>query len=256
MSVKIFAISIPRSVKRHAHIQRHLSQKTSLEWELVGVDGADLRAQSQSWDHSPNLTNAQIGCALSHATACQKIADSGHKAGLIIEDDVILPDDMDSLIAAVAAEIRPDEMISFYMRTMRTEKFTTRHAVKIGTRQLVAPLEARSVRCGAAYMLGAEAARNIAKGNNPVKYVADNWEAFYKEGWVRQYRLLHPVPIRFIPFQSTLASDRDSGGLRVAKKIMRFVPFAGLLRNMRRERIERRREQNIVLVDEPSLFAR
>ena len=250
--MKIFAISIARSARRHAYIRNHLAARTRNDWELVGVDGSELRGKGGDWLHNAALTSAQVGCALSHVLACTRLVESGLHAALIVEDDVILPTDIDEILSTVSRVIRSDEVISLYNRTMKLEYFSRHHAAAIGRRQLVVPLEARVMRTTAAYVIGHEAARRMSLLNSPVEYTADDWDAFHRNGVVGTFRLLHPIPVRLYPFESTLSHDRDGISLRALKRVVGLLPFHGRLRALRRQSIERRREGNVALTDEPS----
>ena len=112
--MKVFAISLPRSHKRHAYIKSHLGRRTKFAWETVGIDGAELRKQSISWPHNAALSTGEVGCALSHAEAYRRIVVEGLEAGLVVEDDVVLPKNFDELVSNLLPLLRPGEVISLY----------------------------------------------------------------------------------------------------------------------------------------------
>jgi len=187
--------------------------------------------------------------------ACGLIVEQGLSSALIVEDDVILPDDIDQILDSLESEIRQDDVISIYNRTMSIEKFSSFNAIEVGKRQIVCPLEARVMRTAAAYVIGKKTAEGISRINNPVKYVADDWQAFYEIGAVSRYRLLHPIPVKLWPFVSTLSYDSTSTAHSLIRHALSLIPFNQQLRQFRRAMIVKRREKNIRIVDEPSKFS-
>ncbi len=253
---KIFAISLPRSVERHAYIRQELPRKSRLPYEILGIDAMELRANGAAWPHNPKLRDSQVGCALSHVEACRRIVDQKLPSALVIEDDVSLPKDIDKIVATVSAEIEPGEVISLYNRTILPEKFSTYQAFEFSDRRLLRPMESRYMRTAAAYVIQLEAAEAIVRLNTPINILADNWMWFYQSGGVSGFRLLYPLAIRLHPFPSTLSSDRGSTGTRLLKRILNITPGFQTLREMRRRRIEQKRENNVVLTNLPSDMAR
>jgi len=248
----IFAITLPRSTIRHEHIQNELRRKTSLPYELLGVDGVELRASGAPWPHNQGLRDSEVGCALSHVTACRRIVELDLPAALIVEDDVILPDNIDIILKKLSEEIVTGEIISLYNRTLRPERFSTHNAKDVMGMRLLHPTESRIMRTAAAYFIDRSAAENIVRLNSPIQVVADNWMHFYQAGAVSTYRLLHPTPIRLFPFPSTLAVDRGGKVENVIKRIINKVSVLQKLLQVRRRKIERKRENNVILVDLPS----
>lgn len=252
----IFAISLPRSAARHQHIKNELSLKSKLPFELLGIDGAELRNSGAPWPHKPHLRDSEVGCALSHVQACRRIVELNLPAALIVEDDVILPDDIDAILDALSQEIDVGEVIALYNRTMKPAMFSRNNAREIAGRLLLRPMESRNMRTAAAYFIERSAAENIVRLNSPAQVPADNWMFFYQSKAVRSIRLVHPIPVRLSPFNSTLAVDRGNFTERTIKRAINFVPGLQMARQQRRRWLERKRENNIVLTDLPSDMTR
>lgn len=246
--IKIYAISIPRFSTRHDHIQSELTRKSSLPWEIVGVDALELRNESKTWKHAPTLRDSEVGCALSHASACRKIISDNVDFALIVEDDVILPDDIDTILEHASKLISCGEVISLYNRTIRPEKFSARHSEKLLDSELIYPMETRFMRTAAAYFLDRSAARGISEFNIPVRVVADNWAAYYQSNAINGIRLLHPIPVSLKPFESTLSLDRGNMAQRIARRAFNHWSLRKF-RAWRRRRLEEKREKHLVLVD-------
>lgn len=230
---------------------------THLDWSLLGVDGAELRRTLAHWPHSPELRDSEVGCALSHAAACRSVADQRLPYALIVEDDVILPHYIDSIVGEIGRIIRPGEVVSLYNRTIRQEQFSTVGAFPLckGRYRLIYPIEARAMRTAAAYVVEVNAAERIAAYNVPARVVADNWATFFREGCVDYFSLAWPLPVKLVPFISTLESDR-AGHLKRGLRAMNCIPLARNILSWRRGWITRKRESNLLLVDTPSEMSR
>ena len=94
-----YVINLARSTDRRAHITAEL-QRVGLDFEFISaVDGRTLDL-SDSTLIDPSLVSrcvfpaGTVGCALSHFHVYQKILEDGRDTALVLEDDVILPDDL------------------------------------------------------------------------------------------------------------------------------------------------------------------
>lgn len=249
--IKIYATSIPRFKERHAHIQSELRSKSKLIWTLIGIDALDLRQRQMDWPHSETLRDSEVGCALSHVEACRRMVSDGADFALIVEDDAILPDNIDLILEELSKNIKRGEVISLYNRTLQPEKFSNVGAKNVFGMKLIYPMETRFMRTAAAYFLDRQAAENISKYNSPVKIVADNWAAYYQSRTISSIRLLHPIPISLHPFTSTLSTDRGGSVEKTVKRLLKRSSFFLRAMELRRQAIERKRERHLILVDLP-----
>jgi len=257
MNVQVFAISHPRFSERYDYIKKHLAVRTKLLWEIIGVDGRELfeRTDFEALGHSQNLSAGQIGCALGHCLAYQKMVDLGLTVALVVEDDVKLPKNLDEILTVTISHILPGEVIQLHNPMMEANPFSTVNATSVLDMNLMYPMSPRSIRSASAYLITIDAARAILELNNPVQHVADQWDKFYDLNCVSSYRILHPSPVRWLPFESAIgyvASDSLVGRIKLA---LRHVPFAEALKRLRRRYIFWKRLRNVVLVSSVSPIA-
>ena len=254
--MNIFAISLERSKERNSYIKRHLSNRTKLPWETLGVDGHELHRNSSEWPHAPRHRDAIVGCALSHIQAYRKIVERGLPWGVVIEDDVALPKNIDEIIAAVGKEIRSDEVIHLHNRTTKPSKFSSRNAKHVLGHKLVYPIDANDMRTGAAYVIGQDAAQRIAEFNDPVQVLSDSWNTMYQNDVIGGFRMAYPNVVRMVPFGSVIKPELNHTKVQhLALNLMNNAIVRGL-RRMRRAYLTRSHERNISIVDEPSPFIR
>ena len=105
-----YVINLARSLDRREHITAEL-KKTSLDYEFItAVDGLDLDLNDPAIVDPFFFTQVELvagtaGAALSHQSAYQKIIAAGLDKALVLEDDIELPADLDSLADAVADQL-------------------------------------------------------------------------------------------------------------------------------------------------------
>lgn len=112
--MKIFVINLEKDVDRRDSIKKQLD-KLNLPYEIIpGVYGKNLSADELTIDynakkahriHCRNLSLSEIGCALSHINLYKKIIEEQVSEALILEDDVILPNELPNLLQKIEEHI-------------------------------------------------------------------------------------------------------------------------------------------------------
>ncbi len=252
----IYVISIPRFRERFNYIHEHVRARSHRTVHAICVDGAQLDSLPDflSTGIAGDFNPGQIGCAAAHLLAYERIVASDAEAGFVVEDDVCLPADIDGILDKLQAELAANEVISLYNRTIKREKFSRLDAVAVnGTGiTLVYPMTANSMRTSAACLVGREAARGILACNRDLRYVADDWAAFYRSDAIGSIRLAHPIPCRMRSFQSTIGYSRDGSLSARIRNLLLHSYIGKQLITLRRRLIFWVKERNIVLVDERS----
>lgn len=255
-STYTFAIALPRFAARYAHVTAQLRDRIVDRHEIVGVDGRTLVLSEAFAPEmlAANMSAGQAGCALSHVAAYRRMAELDLSHALVIEDDAVLPQGMDDIVAACLPYLSRRGVISFYSPRPNPTEYTGRGAPILASGCLLAPVHRVGIHTATAYLIGREAAARIAAQNAPVRYLADHWFAFHAAGAVDNVLLHHPMPVSVAHFESSIGYDR---GLREALKAvaLKLPPLRhALLR--RRRATEERQKANIVIVDAPSFYDR
>lgn len=255
-SAYTFAVALPRFRKRFNHIKLQLESKIRDRYEIVGVDGRELEFLSAPiLDFaSENMSEGQAGCALSHIKAYHRMAQLDLPHAFIIEDDAIIPTDIDQIIESCLPHLSSRGVISFYSPRPTPSKFSLRNAPKLMSGQLLAPTARLDVHTATAYLIGREAAIGILAVQSPLKHLADHWFAFHAGGAIDRVLLHYPMPVSVAHFDSSLGYDK---GLRKTLKsiVVAFPPTRSALKR-KREATENQQKANIIVVDEPSFYDR
>jgi glycosyl transferase, family 25 len=249
-----FVISLPRFTERHSWQQSQLRRLTCLDHAFVGIDGSDPAVFPSRM--AGNFLPGAVGCTLSHVEAYRRMTELGIEKAFILEDDVVLPDNIADILGDLAEVLQPSQVISLYSRAMTTAYYSAFDTQPVKAGRLLFPMDPCHVRTAAAYVIGIDAATNILHGNDPVKYLADDWASFYKLGWISSIRLLHPMPISLKAFESTIEQGEGDDLMSKMRRAVRRSAFFDTLRDARRRWLLRRHEGNLSLVPHASPMTR
>src|ERR1700728_3847710 len=114
--VRAYVINLARSADRRAHITAGL-QATSLDFEFItAIDAGDLdfsdpeTAARLAPSFFDRFRPGEAACAMSHASAYQKILADGPEWALVLEDDLTVPAELAAIADAVAARLEGAEV--------------------------------------------------------------------------------------------------------------------------------------------------
>ncbi|GHV19598.1 hypothetical protein AGMMS49959_05050 [Planctomycetales bacterium] len=175
--MKIYAINLPRSLDRRAHIEQECARYALPVEIFPAVDGAALTADEIAAAVYPPaqkfLTAGEIGCACSHWRIYEKIVAEKIPVALILEDDAMFKVDPRPLFAAF------DEMAihgggGIYLLTGdANNQYIKRNPVR------VAGYEFYDMVFGArthGYVITQAAAAKFAAFQRPIRMQADRWK--------------------------------------------------------------------------------
>jgi glycosyl transferase family 25 len=255
--VHAYVINLARSRDRRAHITAEL-KKTGLDYEIVtAVDGRelDLRDPAIIDQSLPFIASAlsgldvalaagTAGCALSHLSVYRKIIADGWDEALVLEDDVMLPAEINVLAEAVAAELSGAEVALLSFDSPEPCNMSPEGLTHLPSARLLAlPIDVSQPRSTAAYIITREACERMVKCMPPVRVQADCWWFFYREGILDRVRCVLPMPVlKHAKFVSTIGSYSLGNGLRarlMGPIIRRKIPVLHQALAYRRQRIYR-----------------
>jgi len=97
----IYVISVKSFTDRHKHIEK-LSRSFGFQFKYIFDYDADELTETD-WERvDPDMNPKSVSNALKHVEAQKLLIESGRKAGLVLEDDVILFDGfMDNLVRTI-----------------------------------------------------------------------------------------------------------------------------------------------------------
>ena len=198
--MKTYVITLERSKERNLYIKKHVV-KRSLDYQIIpAVDGSllteedikntcnlEIVNQNKRW-----LTNGAIGCALSHLNAYLEFIKTPNRSAFIIEDDVLLPKNINLLLNEIEREIKPSEIILLYYSSFKPAKFSAIGETNLSFGGLYYPIDIKQPISTTAYIIGREAAINLIKIIKPIRTAADSWFYFYSKGAFNSFRLHYP----------------------------------------------------------------
>lgn len=255
--MKIYALNLHRAPNRRVHVAQQLD-RCGIPAEIVpAIDGRDIVLSDNQvvdpfairagllGDRPPAIASG-VGCALSHLEVYRRILLDGHGSALVVEDDVVLPPDLDVLTGAIARHMTGAAVtLLHFSHPGGPCKITSGNSVALpGSRLLVYPVDTRLLASAAAYVITAEACRRLTTVAPPVRSKADAWELFRSAGAVDSIRCVVPMPVTVaLAFRSTIDYySSNSMQARFREQLGNVnVPFVKQLLAFRRGRSFRRR---------------
>lgn len=227
--MKTFIINLERSVKRREHILEEV-EKHKLDYEFIkGVDGrilsegevAELMDAEAARTNPATMTPGTLGCLLSHLSIYKKIVAENLEMAFVLEDDAVLPENINEILEDVACSIEKNEVVLLYFTSFTPCELSRRDAVEIRNGyQILYPVKVRQPVCATAYVISRGAARTLAELEIPMKMQCDEWGYFYENGGIEKFRVVYPVPVKTNYSKSEIQQFKQSG-LRL--KLTKFI---------------------------------
>jgi glycosyl transferase, family 25 len=254
-STYTFAIGHPRFAERYVHIKGQLEQIVGDKYTILGIDGRALsESETAASRGREGISLGQLGCALSHLEAYKRMIALGLPHGFVVEDDAVLPQNLNEIIQEVLPYLPRDGVISFFSPRPALSLYSIRDAPVTRFGSVVSPVGTLNIHTTTAYLISAEAAKKIIRCNFPVRHLADHWWAFRENGGLGRVHLLVPMPCGIKHFESLIGyGSGGETGVGIAQKLKR-IGIIERVRRVRRKMILRRQMKNIILVNEPSIY--
>lgn len=182
----VFVINLLRARERRAWMEKHLQERKLEHKEIVqAVEGAAIPAadikrlydeKRACYRAGRRFTPGELGCALSHVSACQHLLASEWPWALILEDDAFLAAETTKILAAAEAWLAVAEPRVLLLSPLRA--YLRRSAkTLVDDYSLVRVHRAWNAH---GYALNRAAATLIVLENQPVHLMADDWVGYQK----------------------------------------------------------------------------
>jgi GR25 family glycosyltransferase involved in LPS biosynthesis len=192
----VYVVNLPEAAARAARVTKHLD-RLGIEFSfLEGVRGDGLTPDEIARRVDvPTLVDrigrpasgGELGCALSHEDALERLLRSGERCAIVLEDDARLADEAPEILARVAASVVPGDLVLIGAGGGTPLWFGRRR--RVGLHTVVAPAARSDVRGTYGYLVTREAAAAIRRTYPRVRALADDWSLF---GGVALLRILEP----------------------------------------------------------------
>jgi len=243
--MKIFVTNLPWSTDRKAHIQQQLSGK-GLDFEFVDCvigkelteaeigDRCDIDRIRELNKNEEWFNRGIIGCSLTSQNIHRTIVERNLETAMLMEDDVLLPDNFGQVIADCERIIEPGDVILLFWLSWETIRFKKESRIELGTVTLYETPDLNKVSGGSATIFSREAAANMLKFNTPIRLTPDCWGDFALAGCFNRVLCAYPTVVDTADFMSTMEHGRFIP-LRRAINRHRVFPFYQMLRYRRKK---------------------
>lgn len=266
--MKTYFITLNRIAERANYIQKHINDLHLDGIKIPAVDGRTLsrdeivrncnsaKVENLRWW----LSDGAIGCALSHKSAYIEFLKSNDEVAFIIEDDVILPDNINTILLQISKVIKSNEIILLYFTSYTQTEVSSVCSIRLYNTSLglYYPMDVKQVGTAAAYCIGREAANGILKKNTPVEVTADCWHFFYDKNAFKYFRILYPSPVKTKNFKSSIDYFKKGSLIKWGSEMINTYKIPGIyqfLKKLRAERLERSLHR-VNFIDKVSEFSR
>lgn len=226
--IPIYIINLKREKRRREFM---LEQLRRLEIDATFIDAIDSRAMNTgeiehladagSLKRFPNwLTPGAIACACSHRIAYEDFLSSDASHALILEDDVVLPDNFKELHASIGDVVLKKEVLLLHFLSFKPLTFSKSMAKHFGRITVYPPSDMGAPTTAAAYVVSRDAASAIVNYSKPIKVPADAWGHYYENGVIDGLFCMLESGITTAEFKSSidyLSNDSLKG------KVMQFI---------------------------------
>lgn len=250
--MKTYLINLEESRRRRALMEEQLI-RLQIDYVIVpAINGHRLGvAEISSLCNMDNvskypewLSPGAIGAALSHRLALSCLVEDDERCGLILEDDVILPNNLASILEQLESLYVDDELILLYWSSDRMHPLRRETAVSIDNgHELAVSSEPASLLSAVGYIVGKSVARRIIALNTPVRVTSDLWASFLEGKAMKQIRCLAPSPLRLANLPSDIGYGRQHFLRRAKHWLEMKLPLIHRLSARRREAYFSRRQK-------------
>ena len=260
--MKTYVITLEKNSERSRHIRKHVKER-KLDYSIIpAVDGSLLTEEELNkccnmekvnklrwW-----LTNGAIGCALSHLKAYEIFLKTNDTSAFIIEDDALLPENINEILHEIENEIKSNEIILLYYTSFKLARISKIGKKKLSYGGLYYPLDIKQPITATAYIVGRQTAENLKSSIKPIEVTADCWQHFYEKGTFSSLRLHYPSVVSTKNFKSSIDYLKEGSLIQTISSLINNykIPFLYQLIKLKRKRKLNKMLNQFILDDAPS----
>ena len=260
--MKTLVISLKSCLERYIYILNHLTQ-IGLDFEIVeAINGYNLTIKEKEelcdidiiGKNTKWLSDGIIGCSLSHRKALLRMLELDLPYVLILEDDVILPNNFKETLIHLEKIIQADEVITLFSGAHQKSALSTVNSINTPYGGLYFPMDINKTLSTAAYIIGKDAAKKLSDAVLLVRASPDSWGIDYSLNAFSSYRVLFPFIVGNKAFKSTVAYIHPKSFMgRITHFINKYrIPGLYHILQARREKIIDDTTANFYLCNEKS----
>lgn len=222
LNIKIFVISLQRSLDRRKQVEKEM-QKISLPWSFLdAVDGSALASKPTEYKSAKvkrlqgyELTPNEIGCYLSHKEVWKRCVDENAPT-LVLEDDFVLAPNFENVLSTI---LEADDCWDL----LRLQGLYEVPYKTLFEKSGVAFVRNEGDAVGAtAYLLKPEVAKKLIQYSSDIYEPVDHFlEHHQKHGL--EFLAIRPYPIDITRAKSTIADRSERSPVKGLRKRLRSV---------------------------------
>jgi hypothetical protein len=119
------------------------------------------------------------------------------QAALILEDDVVLPSDLNALVDATAGHLSGADLVLLNFHSDEPCRVTRAGSLPLpASRLLVRVVDETQVTSAGAYLITRQACERMVETALPIRAHPDDWGFYSKAGVIDHVRCIVPMPVR------------------------------------------------------------
>lgn len=207
--MKIYIINLESAHDRRESIVLQ-TMRAGLSYELIpAVDGRKIPANVMSLlkkDDSYAVTPGEVGCSLSHLAVYKALASSDNECALVLEDDVLLPENLSDFLNEIEGSI-PKESPCIYLLS-KVNHYNGKSILDLSNGHSVHSVY--NAAFSHAYIINKAAACILLEKLFPVWCVADQWVTFKEFGLTQLFGVV-PEYINTDPVYESVTTIGNRG---------------------------------------------
>lgn len=222
---KIYLINLEKSTQRLSQSASRLAEQ-NIEFErLNAILGKSLSKEEKFAHYSKslnekqyyyNLSDAQIGCYLSHRKAWERIASSNESFGIVLEDDFVLNSDLNRAIETIKGLDVPWDVIKLAAYNNRTRPIAFSYEID---NEFKLVIHNKPMSGGAATAITKEAAQRLLDTTQTFGRPCDTDIQYFWERGVEVMSLL-PYPVsQDLHYESTIGDGTNKQHRRPIRRL-------------------------------------
>lgn len=228
--MNIFIVNLESSIDRKLVMDKQLSKYNANVEYIKAVDGRKLSQEELKRDvfmyPDIHLSLGEIGCSLSHLKIYQKMIDENISHALILEDDVVIPEDFLERVNKINSTglIERSEPIAILLSN-HGARCTKRDRITINDSEYISRIYGSMG--GYAYLINLPAAKKLVENLYPIKFESDRWGLFVNLGLLKLYKVFPYVFTIQVEDKTTMDQDLRAALFKTrredTKKILRKI---------------------------------
>lgn len=231
--MKILVANLKTSVDRKRFMDRQFAtQNIEVEYVdcVVGADldmatlkaNCDLVSIDKQNEKVNWFTKGIIGCTMTNQRIYRKMISENIPYVLLLEDDVMLPPELNGMLDKIESLIKPGDVILLFWKSSDVVKLSLNTKIELNKDVwIMNPLNTETLSGGGALIITKSAAERMLACNTPIRITPDSWHYFYNNKCIDRLFITKPEVFKSALLQSTM----DIGRFKTLRTFLNKIPI-------------------------------